>query len=542
MKRGSADAVDQLVEQAQALYGGEQTEAARAEPEAAPPRDGRPDILRDCFPEQVAFIKDHSSFKWALTTRRAAKTYSVGLQMIDDSFDYPGATYLFISLTKEAARRQFWKDVLLAIDRKHKLGAEFLEGSLTMRMPNGSEIQILGADQDEGEKNKFLGGKYRIVAIDEAAAFTIDLREMVEAVLSPAVVDLNGQIILTSTPSNLYQGYFKECTNGSTASYLSPPEMREPGWSGHVWRTEANPFVATAWIQQCERLKSENPLIIETKSWQQMREGRWVVVEDELVYRFSRSRNSFTELPRYTGGAWHFAISCDLGYTDASGLLLGAWHDWDRHLYLLKSWKEWKTDISTVVSRVHMLEDEVRSEFGEEIETYLVDGANRMAVEEMRKRFQIGFLPADKRGKEDFIELMNDEWIARYILVNLEGCSGGILNSGRKSDSLDFATEVETLTWHPKHKTPGQRKEFHPPLENALCDCALYLWRFAYTYLADRPPVPPAQPGTPEYFDAVAQAMWECEIEAMREADEQEEPQGLSEWFEGRDPRFETVH
>ncbi|BDG04942.1 hypothetical protein [Anaeromyxobacter oryzae] len=481
----------------------------------------RPDVLAGAFPEQRAFIEDKSPLKWALTTRRAAKTFSVGLQMVDDSFDYPNATYLFISLTREAARRQFWKDVLKAIDRQYDIGADFNESSLTMRMPNGAEIVILGADADEQEKDKLLGGKYRVVCVDEAASFTTDLRELVEGTLAPAVVDLQGQIILTSTPGNLYGGFFHEVTHGSDASYLSPPEMREPGWSGFVWTTDKNPYVAKQWGEQCERLKRDNPRITATKSWKQMREGRWVIDDGERVYRFDRSRNAFTDLPTFAGGQWHAAISCDLGYRDATGLLLGAWHDWDRHLYFVRSWKEWGLDISGVVARVYLLADEARRIFGVDVEHYLVDGSNRQAVEEMRRRHNVGFLAADKQGKEFHIEIMNDSFISGDILVQLEGCTDGVLNSGRKADTLGLADEYEHLTWHPKHRTPGQRKEFHPPLENALADCGLYLWRYAYNFLA-KAPVPSPPVGTPEWFREEEQRLWDAEIaeiEARREAE-----------------------
>lgn len=54
-------------------------------------------MLADCFPEQLSFIRDQSPLKWAFCTRRAAKSYSIALDMIDDTFDHPRAHYLIVA-------------------------------------------------------------------------------------------------------------------------------------------------------------------------------------------------------------------------------------------------------------------------------------------------------------------------------------------------------------------------------------------------------------------------------------------------------------
>ena len=48
-------------------------------------------------------------------------------------------------------------------------------------------IYLVGADSNEDERQKLLGQKFVLVVIDEAQAFTIDLRQLVYGVLKPAV-------------------------------------------------------------------------------------------------------------------------------------------------------------------------------------------------------------------------------------------------------------------------------------------------------------------------------------------------------------------
>src|SRR6267142_6558064 len=152
--------------------------AVAALPNSAGPT-ARPDVLAGVFPEARAFIEDPAELKWCLSTRRAAKSYSVCLAHIWDSFDHPRANYLELFLSRDTAKRILWKDVLKEVDRTFALEMKFNETELSATMPNGAVIQLLGLDADEKQKKKVLGGKYRGVGIDEAQDWATNLRELV---------------------------------------------------------------------------------------------------------------------------------------------------------------------------------------------------------------------------------------------------------------------------------------------------------------------------------------------------------------------------
>ncbi len=80
------------------------------------------DVLDGTLAQQRAFIEDPAKLKWALCTRRAAKSYSDGLALAKAALDRPDVSCLYIGLTRESAKRIMWKDVLKAINRRHKLG------------------------------------------------------------------------------------------------------------------------------------------------------------------------------------------------------------------------------------------------------------------------------------------------------------------------------------------------------------------------------------------------------------------------------------
>ncbi len=506
-----------------------------------PPKGTHPDVLADCFPEQLAFIKDPASLKVAFCTRRAAKSYSVALEMIDDSFRFPHAHYLILGLSRLEMKDIWWDPILKDIDRRYNLHATFNETELTMRMPNGALIRIAGADANEKEKQKFLGGKKRKVAVDEGQSWGTDLRKLVLGILKPSVADYRGTVTVVGTPGDLTAGFFHALTNGCKAGQLGPEAMREPGWSIHTWTTFQNTAIVTVdgvqkrmcdqWQEEIDSLLRGNPLYKEVPWFRQNYLGEWVVDLDALCYKFSRERNAWDgRLPIFEGrlqGEWHYVLAIDLGYhPDPSAFCVLAYHDFDTTLYILETWKQWRLDITDVAEKVRAYERRFR------FDEYIIDGANKQAVEEMRRRHNLPLQDADKRGKSDFIELMNAEFILGKIKVDLDRCAQGVPdpnpNPDRKTtkESLALADEYAGLIWDPKKLLLNKREE-HPGCPNHLCDAALYGWRRCYQYLSQRP-TPPPKPFTPPWFAAEVDRMRAHE-EAVLEAKKETERQGLGD-------------
>jgi hypothetical protein len=451
--------------------------------------------VRGDFPEQQAFVDDQAPLKAAFCTRRAAKSYSVGLDHVS-SAEEKGGKHLVLGLTRESVRGAFWTDVLKAIDRKFRLGATFNETRLEMTLPGGGSVRLLGMDSNDNEARKALGQKYRAVAIDEAQDWGTDLEQLVYATLGPAVADLGGQIAMSGTPSNKIKGLFFDVSNG-----------RRKDWSLHRWDTTRNTAtpegqterMCDQWAKQIAQLTASNPAVVETPWFRQMYLGEWVIESDKLVYRYAAGRNDFAgELPRHPRGAWHYVLGVDLGYTDATAWTVAAYHDHDRRLFLLESAKEAGLDITATAKRIRALSE--RYEF----DRLVVDNANKQAVEEMKRRHGLPLHAADKTGKSDFIELMNAELIMGNVQVS-PACA-------------QLVEEWQGLIWDPK----SEKREEHPSCPNHCSDSALYAWRYCYGYLSQAiKPMPAA--GSPE---------WQREEEDRmeREAEERFERQQEERW------------
>ena len=445
------------------------------------------------FPAQAAYVDDLAPLKAAFCTRRAAKSYSVGLDHVRSAVR-SGGKHLVLGLTRESVRGAFWDDVLKAIDRRYHLGAAFNGSRLEVRFPSGGTVRLLGMDSNDNEARKALGQKYRKVAIDEAQDWGTDLEQLVYAVLGPAVADLGGQIAMSGTPSNKIKGLFYEVTTG-----------KRRDWSLHKWDTAQNTAVPEGqrermcdqWQKQIAQLTEANPRVVETPWFRQMYLGQWVIESDKLVYRYAPGRNDYGgTLPHHPRGKWHYVLGIDLGYTDATALTVAAYHDHDRRLHLVRSEKQTGLDITATAQWVR--------EWAKvyDFDRMVVDNANKQAVEEMKRRHDLPLHAADKTGKADFIELMNAELIMGHIVVS--------------PDCAPLVDEWTGLIWDDKAATRTE----HAACANHCADSALYAWRYCYGYVAQTL-VPPPKHGTPEWAQAEDERLeTEAEERFLRQQEE----------------------
>jgi len=365
----------------------------RARVEANRPK--RPDIFAGSFPEQIAYCKDPSPFKVLFCTRRAAKTFSWALEVIDDHWDHPNANYLFLGIIREEAKRMFWKECLKPLNRRFNLGIKFNEQSLTATFPNGACIYIGAADASEDEMRKLLGIPYRKVRIDEAQDWKhTDLKELIYSVLKPACTDQRGHISASGTPGKVLQSYFRTLTPSSVARGMAGEKGSAPGWSLHCWDTSKNTAIGPTgrrlcdeWADEIAQLVATQPGIEKTPFFRRMFLGEWVLDESDLVYAYDPLRNSFDgKLPVIEGtlGKWHHVLGIDLGYEDDSAFTLFAWHDHDRHLYGLRSLKKPHMDITAVAQQAWAFDTAFN------VEAMVIDGSNKQAVMEMSTRHRLG--------------------------------------------------------------------------------------------------------------------------------------------------------
>jgi hypothetical protein len=461
------------------------------------------------FVEQTRFLRDRSPLKVVLCTRRSGKSYAAGLELFSAAYAKPYVSCLYVALTRASAKRIMWKDVLKTIDREKKLGCRYNETDLSVTLPNGSVIYLLGLDAGETEKEKALGQKFASVVIDEAASYSIDLNELVYGILKPAVADYRGQISMIGTPGNIKRGLYYDLTEGQDPA--EPGQWSKLGWSGHRWSAKDNPHMRDKWSAEIDDLIAGNPRITETPLFKQHYLGQWVIDDDAKVYKFDRMRNTFDgALPFVSShGRWHYIVGLDLGFNDATAWTVAAYHDHIKDLYILESWKATKQDITDTAEKTRQVLNRY------DIDQVIVDGANKQAVEEMRKRHGLPLTIAQKSAKADFIGIMNGDMICGRIKLSLHGC-------------IDLVDEYDGLVWDTR--LPDRRVE-HPSCPNHCADATLYAWRYCYNYMSDvAAPLP--RGNTPEAYALEAKRMEEEEVESWQGEQEQKRiSESYADWI-----------
>jgi hypothetical protein len=445
----------------------------------------KPNVLQHTFAQQLAFIRDPARLKVLFCTRRAAKSYTAGVYMVNECLENPGVNCLFLGLTRASAEGIIWKDILKRMNLDLGLGISFNESKLIATFPNGSVIYVTGVDVDEDEMNKLLGKKYRLVCIDEASMYTIDMQKLVYGILKPATADQRGTICLMGTSSNFTRGLFYDITNN-----------REPGWSLHTWSAYDNPYISQQWSEEIADIQANRPLFMETPLFKQWYLNQWVVDTDKLVYKYNVDRNSFKEFPKLDPNGWTYILGVDLGYEDDTAFVLCAFHENDRTLFIIQTFNKKHMDITDVANRIK----EFRDSKDFPVSKVIIDGANKQAVEEIQHRHHIALETADKTGKSDFIEIMNAELIQGKIKI--------------KSSLTVITQEMMGLVWvteGDKIKLP--RKE-HPNLPNHLCDALLYAWRYCYQWLSEAK-TDKLVVGSKAWYESQAKEIWEREREHL---------------------------
>ena len=449
-------------------------------------RQDQGSLLDVAFPKQRAFIEDTSTFKAAICTRRAGKSYAIGLYLIDEALKTPQCSVLYAALTRDTAKRTMVKDVIQPILKSRGIKATYNKVELSFTFRNGSVLYLLGLDQSEEEQEKLLGQKYRLAVIDECASFRQDLTTIVGK-LRQAVASYRGSICLIGTPGDVL-GYFHKVTTGAIK-----------GWSVHRWTYHDNPYERDQQEEVRLQTLQDDPSYEETSEYKQFYLGEWAINESSLVYRYAASRNTADALPE--DEEWTYALGVDLGFNDESAFVVVAYSAHRKELYVVESQKEPGLDFTATAQRIHQL-IEVYSPF-----PIVVDGANKQGVEEMRVRHSLPLEPAEKTAKVDHIRLLNaDLQAGRVKLLPL---------------AEDLSKEWAELVWDERALQHGIRKE-HPQKPNHLSDAMLYAWRRCFHY-ASRP----KEQAAAAQSEAAVDAWWEEQERQL------ERSRGRGFWEEG---------
>lgn len=442
------------------------------------------------FKEQLSFVNDPSPFKTAVCSRRSGKTIACAADLIHTSITNKGVTSLYVTLSRSNAKKIIWPEIK-RINRIFNLGGVPNESDLSMKFNTESILYCSGAG-DKTEIEKFRGLAFKKNYLDEAQSFPPYIRDLVDDVLSPGLMDHAGTLCLIGTPGPVPAGFFYECSHSDL-------------WSRHSWTFQDNPHIllksGLSYQEILNREIKRRGVTLEDPSIQREYFARWVLDSDALVYHYREETNHYDVMPP---GKYIYIMGLDFGYEDADAIAILAWSEHSPTTYLVEELVINKQGITPLVNQIESLRkkydiSKIAADFG---------GLGKKISEEISRRYQIPLQPADKSRKAESIEIMNDSLrTARF--------------KARKDSR--FSQDAMLLEWDKDKSTP-ERKVISDRFHSDILDATLYAFRespaFAWT-----PPIEKPKYKSPEWY--------KNEVDEMERAAEDhfiEQAQIKNEW------------
>lgn len=451
------------------------------------------------FDKQLAFVEDPNPFKAAVCSRRAGKTISCAAHLIHTCINNKGVTCLYITLSRNNAKKIIWKE-LVNINDKFKLGGTTDETELSMSFPNGSTLYLSGA-KDQSEIEKFRGLAIKLCYIDECQSFKEYIKDLIDDIIGPALMDYAGSLCLIGTPAPVPGGYFHECS------------VKNETWSKHGWTFWDNPHIEAksgkTHQEILDRELKRRGIKVDDPSIQREWFGRWVLDLNSLVLQYNHTINHYTDLPP---AKYNYILGIDVGWKDADALAILAHSEHDPVTYLVEELVVAKQGITELVEQAqHLIKKysayKVVMDMG---------GLGKKIGEEMIKRHQIPVEAADKTRKMENIAFLND------------AMRRGHFKAPEKSRFVQDSYLVEI----DRDKSTPERIKISDRFHSDIIDAVLYAFKLSPAY-AYQPPENKPKPGTPAWYKQQTDSMFEQALEHAKQAE------NYQAWQNGEDTKWD---
>lgn len=450
------------------------------------------------FDKQLKFVTDPRPFKIAVCSRRAGKTVACAADLVWTAYNSPEVVCLYITLSRNNAKKLIWPEIE-KLNKRYTLGGIPDNSELSMKFPNGSIIYLSGA-KDQSEIEKFRGLALKICYIDECQSFRSYIQDLIDDIISPALMDYAGTLCLIGTPGPVPVGYFAE-----VAGAVQGKEAVAEAWSHHKWTFFDNP-----WIERKSGKTHQEILARELRrrgvtevdpSIQREFFGHWQLDSDSLWIHYDPGKNHFETYPDIKPKKYNYIMGIDLGFKDADAIAVLAWSENSPITYLIEEKVVTKQGLTELVDDINLL----RSQY--DITKMVIDegGLGKKLAEEMRRRHQIPVQAADKARKQENVAFLNDA-----------------LRTGRfkaKRDSK-FAQDSYLVEINRDKSTPDRIK-ISDRYHSDIIDSVLYAFKESPGYAYQEPEKKPAK-GTAEWAKQEEGKMFSEAMDYYKQLEEQQ--------------------
>lgn len=443
-----------------------------------------------CFLEQRAFILDQSPWVTASCSRRAGKSIGCAVDLMLTAASHANVTCVYITLTHDTAKKLVWKS-LLELNEVHQFGAKANLTELSLTFPNRSIIYCSGCSSKK-EVEKFRGGHFKLVYIDEAQSFPSFLEELIDQVIGPALIDNAGSLKFIGTPGALKRGYFWDV-------------VKSKEYSHHSWTFWDNPMIPEVRSGKAthqsllDRELKRRGVSLNDPSIRREWFGEWIDDSNALVCQYNAAKNHYESLPAIITDT---VIGIDLGFNDADAIAVLGWNKNEKKSYLIEELitpKQGITELMNQIATMYKKYNPLRMVIDE-------GGLGKKIAEELRKRYTLPVQAAEKSRKQEYIALLNDAFRTKSLFA--------------KNDSR-FAEDSQIVEWDFDKSTPDKlviKKDPH----SDIFDAVLYAYREALHWLSE--PIKPKEDARKNWAKIAEAEMYaKMELEEVKKEYESKE-------------------
>lgn len=350
---------------------------------------------------------------------------------------------------------------LVAVAREwlHKSGARWNHDNKRFTLKNNVTIEF-GHLENDIDADRYQGLEYNYIGLDEAGQHTeYKYNALLSRIRRRKTDVFPSRMRCTANPGGPgHQFLYERFVNPSTATGEYYPASLED-----------NPHIDAA--DYVPRLMKLSKL-----AQDQLLHGLWVLDGTGLVYSYKREENSCESPP---DDDYKVIIGIDLGSSErqkTTGFAVVLWSKYRKEAYIAEAWAESGLTPASI-AEVCM---QTMERWGDEAVIVMDEGAlGRGYANEMRARYQLPVIPAQKKDKNGFIKLMNGDFEQGRLFV----CAG---------QCQDLVKEYETLSWD------DSGRQFRRDQSDHVSDAALYAWRHSHNWLT-----PEARQQTPKLVNGV---------------------------------------
>ena len=449
------------------------------------------------FGKQKAFALSKAKYKAACCSRRAGKSFALAYVLIEGALKHPGSINPFITLTRNTAKDIIWPP-LREVAKSIGLNLSFKANTGDIHFPNGSKIILRGCE-DRRQAEKLRGLKFPRVVIDEAQAFPSFLKEILDDIIAPGMMDYeDAQCLVTGTPNRTCTGVFFDICHGTG-------DMG--GWDVHGWTMRENWYFSESfgkiyvekWLADYRKRKGwgENHATY-------LREycGKWVRDKEGTVYEFNEKLNLFyTWESEDQASDWEYVLGVDTGWNDPSAFVLQAASPSLGEMWTLDSYQETEMSNVAVARQINRYMEDYP------VTSVIMDtgGYGKSIAEDMRSQYNLPIFAAEKTKKYSYIQQMNSDFRTGAIRV-------------LQPTNEEYIRQLSLLQWDEKSYDTRNPKEDRRT-QNHCTDAGLYSWRYIRTtggIWAENDP----EHGTEEWWAKEEERMLERTLDSINETDD----------------------